>query len=121
MNLFMKCMVLRDMIKNKQAIHGLKSEKLKKIRYGLRTLLRLELDTRITNINSKWSVINDNSKLSPSQRMEQRGPLIREKELLKEAHRKYPIKCIICGDRMRNLVYYPQYGWLCSLCEMDYK
>jgi hypothetical protein len=87
----------------------------------LRTLLRLEYDTRITNINSKWRQINDNPNLSPKQALEEYNPLIREEDHLTETRRRYPINCIICGDRMRNLVYYPQYGWLCSLCELDYK
>ena len=106
-------MVLIDMIKNKIKIHGLKSEKLKKIRYMLRTLIRLELDSRIVKINEKWFQVLDNEEL--------KSELMREKMQLKEIHRKYPISCILCGDRERNLTYYPQYGWLCSLCELDYK
>ncbi|MEJ2293690.1 MAG: hypothetical protein P8Y23_02875 [Candidatus Lokiarchaeota archaeon] len=100
------------MTKDKLKIHGLKSEKLKKIRYELRTLLRLEYNSRIANINEEYWLEGDSLV---------RKQLIREEMQLKEIHRKYPINCIICGDRMRNLVYYPQYGWLCSLCEMDYK
>ncbi len=114
-------MVLRDMIKNKQAIQGLRSEKLRKIRYELRTLLRLEYDSRIERVNQKWRMINENTEFTPCQRMELREPLVREEERLTETRHKYPINCIVCGDRMHDLFYYPQYGWICSLCKVDYE
>jgi hypothetical protein len=117
----MKSIVLWIMMKNKQAIHGLRDEKLRKIRYELRTLLRLEHDAQIDKINERWRWISNNPKLSSKQALDQFNPLIREKEQLKETRRRYPINCIICGDRMRDLIYYPKYGWLCSLCKLDYE
>ena len=104
-------------MKRKKVVQKLKDEKLRKIRYELRTLLRLEKEKRINDLHKKFVDISNNESLSYDERVEKRQPIIRRQEDLRISYGLYPLCCGICGNRMKNLVYNPvMYQWRCVPC-----
>ena len=103
--------------KSKKVVQKLKDEKLKKIRYELRTLLRLEWQERNRELHKRFVAIGKNKSLTYDERKRKRRVIIREQEKLDLTYGLYPLCCGICGNRMENLVYNPvKYQWRCALC-----
>lgn len=103
--------------KNKKVVQKLKSEKLRKIRCELRTLLRLEKEKRWRDLQKKFVALGKDKSLSYDERWEKRSFIIREQEELRLDYIHYPLCCCLCGDRMENLVYSPgRYEWRCVPC-----
>ncbi len=103
--------------KRKKVVQKLKDGRLRKIRYELRTFLRLEKEKRIDDLHGKLVAISNNELLSYEERTERRQPIIRKQEELRISYGLYPLCCGICGNRMKNLVYNPvMYQWRCVPC-----
>jgi len=102
---------------NKKVVQNLKDEKLRKIRYELRTLLRLEKEKRIDALHDELVAISYDKSLSYNEYAEKTQPIVKNQEKLRLAYNIYPLCCGICGDRMRNLVYNPvMCQWRCVPC-----
>ena len=103
--------------KRKKVVQKLKDERLRKIRYELRTLLRLEKEKRVDDLHKKFVAISNDESLSYSERKEKRGVIIKEQERLNLTYDRYPLCCGVCGDRMKNLVFNPvMCQWRCVPC-----
>lgn len=101
----------------KKIVQRLKDERLKKIRYELRTLLRLEKEKRIHELHGRLVAISSDESLSYEERTERRQPIIRKQEELRNNYGLYPLCCGICGDREGNLVFNPvMCQWRCVPC-----
>lgn len=101
----------------KKVVQKLRSKKLRKVRYELRTLLRLEYQKRNRVFDKEFVAIGKDKSLSYDGRWEKRGFIIKKQEELKFAYGHYPLCCGICGDRMKNLVFNPvMYQWRCVPC-----
>lgn len=103
--------------KSKKIVQKLKNEKLKKIRYELRTLLRLEKEKRWKDLQKKFVAFSEDKSLSFDERRKKHRFIIRKQEELDLMYRQYPLCCGICGNRIRNLVYNPvKHQWRCVPC-----
>lgn len=101
----------------KKKVQDLKDPKMRKIRYELRTLLRLEYESRLEKFHKRLSDIRERSGLTYEQKRDKLREIRMEREKLKLTKLKYPINCAICGDRMENLVWNPnREQWRCILC-----
>ena len=108
--------MLKNRVK-KKVVQKLKDEKLKKIRYELRTLLRLEKEKRISNLHEKFVKIARDKSISYDESKKKCRFIIKKQEELRLSYGRYPLCCGICGDRMENLVYNPvMCEWRCFLC-----
>lgn len=102
---------------DKKVVQKLKDEKLRKIRYGLRTLLRLEYQEKYRDFDKKFFALSKDKSLSFDERRKKHRFIIRKQEEIDLMYRRYPLCCGICGDRMENLVYNPvMYQWRCVHC-----
>jgi hypothetical protein len=102
---------------NKNVVQNLKDEKLRKIRYELRTLLRMEKEKRINDLHEELVTISYDKSLSYTEYVEKTQPIVKNQEKLRLAYSNYPLCCGICGDRIGNLVYNPvMYQWRCVPC-----
>jgi len=103
--------------KSKKVVQKLKGEKLKKVRYELRTLLRLEKEKRWRDLQRRFVAISEDKSISYDGCREKHRLIIRRQEELDSAYGHYPLCCGVCGDRAENLVYNPvKYQWLCVFC-----
>jgi len=101
----------------KKVVQKLKDEKLKKIRYELRTLLRLGKEKRWRELQRRFVALSNDKSLSYDECKKKHRFIIRKQEELDLTYARYPLCCGICGDRMENLVYNPvMYQWRCLLC-----
>lgn len=101
----------------KKVVQKLMSERLRKVRYELRTLLRLEYQKKYRNFDERLIVVGQDKSLSYDEYREKHGLILRKKEELDSAYFRYPLCCGFCGDRTENLVYNPvKYRWRCVLC-----
>ncbi len=105
------------MATDKKKVQHLKDPQLLKIRYELRTLLRLEYEHRLEEFHKRLSDIRKNSDLTYEQKRDKLRDIRMERERFELAKLKYPINCAICGDRMENLVWNPnRHQWRCIPC-----
>lgn len=103
--------------KSKKVVQKLKNEKLRKVRYELRTLLRLEKEKRLHELHERFVTISEDESLSYDECKEKHRFIIRKDEKLDRTSVLYPLCCCLCGDRMENLVYSPgRYEWRCVPC-----
>jgi len=103
--------------KDKKIVQKLKSDNLRKIRYELRTLLRLEKEKRWRDLQKRFVAISKDKSLSYDECREKHRFIIRKQEKLDLAYGHFPLCCGICGDRMENLVYNPVMNqWRCVFC-----
>ena len=101
----------------KKFVQRLKDERLRRIRYELRTLLRLEKEKRWFKLNDKYYSFAEDKSLSYSERKEKRSFIIKEQEKLNLTYDRYPLCCGVCGDRMKNLAFNPvMCQWRCVPC-----
>ena len=101
----------------KKVVQKLKDEKLKKIRYELRTLLRLEKEKRWRDLQKRFVKIARDKSLSYDEEKKKTRFILKKQEELDLSYGRYPLCCGICGDRMRNLIYNPiMLQWRCLLC-----
>ncbi|MFX1572098.1 MAG: hypothetical protein ACFFB0_05075 [Promethearchaeota archaeon] len=105
------------MKRNKKIVQNLKDPLLRKIRYELRTLLRLEYEKRRALLTKEWEDIVKDETLTYKQRFEKYKEKNKEIERLDMLKSRYPINCSVCGDRMENLVWNPnRHQWRCVPC-----
>ena len=105
------------MTTTKKKVQNLKDPLLRKIRYELRTLLRLEYDKRLELLNKEWQEIQNDKTLTYEQELEKSKAFFKKKEKFELMKSRYPINCEICGDRMENLVWNPnRHQWRCIPC-----
>ena len=103
--------------KSKKVVQKLRNEKLRKIRYEFRTLLRLEKDKRWADLHKKFVAFSNDKSLSYDERKKHRSFIIKKQEELDRTYVRFSLCCGICGKRERNLVYNPvKYQWLCTPC-----
>jgi hypothetical protein len=103
--------------REKKVVQKLKNDRLRKIRYELRTLLRLENEKRINDLHNKFAILSNNKSLTYEERKKKYRLIIKEQEDLRISYGSYPLCCGICGDRMANLIYNPiMYQWRCVPC-----
>ncbi len=108
--------MLKNRVK-KKVVQKLRDEKLMKIRYELRTLLRLEKEKRIHALHERSIKISGDKSISYDESKKKHRFIIKKQEELRLSYGRYPLCCGICGDRMRNLVYNPiMLQWRCLLC-----
>ncbi len=108
--------MLKNRVK-KKVVQDLRDEQLKKIRYELRTLLRLEKEKRWSELHERFVSLRKDKSVSYDERQKKDRFIIRKQEELDLAYGRYPLCCGICGDRMGNLVYNPvMYQWRCLPC-----
>ena len=101
----------------KKVVQKLKDEKLRKIRYELRTILHLEKEKRGKELNERFVKIARDKSISYDERKEKKQVIIKKQEELNLTYNQCPHGCGICGNRMRNLVYNPvKYQWRCLIC-----
>ena len=101
----------------KKVVQKLKDEQLKKIRYELRTLLRLEKEKRWSDLQKRFISLSNDKTISYDECKKKHRFIIRKQEVLDLTYGRYPLCCGICGDRMENLVYNPvMYQWRCLPC-----
>ncbi len=101
----------------KKKIRSLKSLKLRKIRYELRTLFFLVYKRRKRELNIKLGEVRVDSSLSFDGRTERLKKLIKERENLDISFRQYSINCSLCGNRMEDLIQDPcSLFWFCRDC-----
>ena len=95
---------------NQQNIHvkekarRLKDQRLRKIRYELRTLLFLEYEKRRKEFYKKLGDIKRDSSLSYDQKREKERDLRKENERLMLNYHRHPIGCWFCGNRKDDLI-----------------
>lgn len=107
------------MLKNRdnKVVQKLKSKKLRKIRYELRTLLRLEYPKRDGELHKRLVVLSKDKSISYNERVKKQDFIIRKQEELDLTYKQYPLCCGIYGDRMEHLVYKPvMYQWRFIFC-----
>jgi len=105
------------MRKDKKIVQRLENPKLRKVRYELRTLLRLEYEKRLNLLTAEWKKLYENNSLTYEERFEIHKNINMRREKLEAMKRRYPINCAICGDRMENLVWNPnRHQWRCVNC-----
>ena len=101
----------------KKVVQKLRGEKLRKVRYELRSLLRLEKEKRWRDLQERFVALGEDKSLSYDERKKKRRFIIRKQEELDLTYVRFPLCCGICGNRVRNLVYNPvKHQWLCVLC-----
>ena len=101
----------------KKVVQKLRDEQLRKIRYELRTLLRLEKEKRIGALHERFIKISRDKSISYDESKKKHRFIIKKQEELKLSYGRYPLCCGICGDRMENLIYNPiMYQWRCPPC-----
>jgi len=103
--------------KSKKIIQKLRNEKLRKIRYELRTLLRLEKEKRWRELHDRYVALSNDKSLSYDEEKKEIRFILKKREKLDLNYVRYPLCCGVCGDRTENLVYNPvKCQWLCVLC-----
>lgn len=111
---------IKEIIKmglNKKKVQNLKDPHLRRIRYELRTLLRLEYEKRLDRFYRKLSVIRNDDSLTYEQKRDRLKDIRMRREKFEAMKKRYPINCAICGDRMENLVWNPnRHQWRCIPC-----
>jgi hypothetical protein len=101
----------------KKVVQKLKSKKLKKVRYGFRTLLRLEYQKRYRGFHNMFVALSNDKSISYDECVKEQDFILRKQEKLRLAYGRYPLCCGVCGDRMKNLVFNPMmYQWRCVSC-----
>ena len=101
----------------KKVVQKLKNEKLRKIRYELRTLLRLEKEKRWGDLHERFVALNKDKSISYDEGKKKTRFILGKQEELDLNYIRYPLCCGICGDRMENLVFNPVMNqWRCVLC-----
>ena len=86
----------------------LKDPRLRKIRYELRTLIRLIWLNRRRELSKKELESED---------VEEMVKIARKIQKLKRGLIKHPIGCTLCGDRDVDLIYNPNdSSWYCERC-----
>lgn len=103
--------------KSKKVVQKLEGEKLRKVRYGFRTLLRLEYQKRYREFHNRFVALNNDKSISYDECVKEQDFVLRKQEKLRLNYIRYPLCCGICGDRVENLVYNPVMNqWLCVYC-----
>jgi hypothetical protein len=93
---------------NKKRKITLKDPRLRKIRYELRSLLRLVWLDRLDELSNK---------LRSADSVEEMQQISWKKQELDRAADRHPIGCKLCGDRDVDLIYNPNTSrWYCERC-----
>lgn len=87
----------------------------------MRTVLRLAFDERIENFNKEIYNIQNIEPLNYTERQVKLRETLKRKEILVLKKQHSPINCVVCGDRMEDLVYIPSNSsWRCVSCYHDW-
>lgn len=97
-----------------QKVRILKNPRLRKIRYGLRTLLFTLFELKEDEIHQKMGDVDRDDSLSYDTKGERFKELRKERENLIITFSQSPINCAMCGSREEDLIYqHDTYMWVC--------
>ena len=103
--------------KARKKIHHLRDSKLRRIRYGFRSLLYLLYRESIDKSFAKYSDIQTDEALSYKQRKKILREILEQREDLVSAMRRSPLICGWCSDLTEDLVLNPKrQSWFCVNC-----
>lgn len=110
-------------LRTRKIVHKLKDQRLRKIRYELRTLLNLEYHKRIDGFFKQLDELSEllsSNLLSYEETSARKMKIRRRIERLRLQHSQCSIGCGWCGDRMEDLVFNPKRQcWFCTTCYED--
>lgn len=110
----------RKKFRMKKRVHSLIDPKLRKIRYGFRSLLRLLYKEKGEDYLIERSKILEDKTLSNDQQNFKLRKIRRKSEELASVFRTSPVSCGWCSDMMEDLVFSPNHqNWFCVTCYED--
>jgi len=102
-------------------VHSVENIRLKKIRYNLRTVLRLAFDEKLKSFNEEISKVQGIESLDYLEKEVALRKIFKRKEDLIIRKQRSPINCVVCGERMEDLFYISSNAsWRCILCYRDW-
>lgn len=110
----------RKKFRVQKRVHSLKDPRLRKIRYGFRSLLLFLYKEKCKAYLIKRSKILEDKSLSNDQRDVRLWEIRKKREELASVHRTSPVSCGWCSNTTDDLVFSPNHqNWFCVTCYKD--